>query len=239
MLNLIRKDFIAGMIFLLGVAIIIPFITSIAIAAMIDDFGGIIIGIFTFIIVALCIGASFIFIAIDTSFGTDMTYASLPVKRSTIVVARYVSSIIITLSGFCLVILVCLSLVHIFNLWDPAFRIILSSRGITSMISFLLVILTIMLPFVFKFGSGKGVIAALIIQIGIVLLVPLFEFIINALNDIWNFDIAYFYNLLHNILSWMMTLPAIYAYLFALSVVVILYVISIILSVRFYNRRDL
>lgn len=239
MLNLIRKDFIAGTMFLLGVAIIIPFITSIAIAAMIDDFGGIIIGIFTFIIVTMCIGASFIFIAIDTSFGTDMTYASLPLKRSTIILARYLSSIIITLSGFGLVILSCLSSAYIFNLSDPAFRIILSSRGIASMISFLLVIQSIMFPFVFKFGPGKGAIVALIIQIGIVLLVPLFEFIINALNDIWKFDIAYFYNLLHNILNWTMTLPAIYAYLFALGVVVILYVISIILSVRFYNRRDL
>jgi len=239
MLNLIRKDFIAGAMFLLGITLIVPFITTIAALVMTKDFGGIIIGIFTFIIVAMCIGASFIFIAVDTSFGTDMTYASLPVKRSTIVFARYVSSIIITLSGFCLVILSCLSLVYIFNLSDPAFRIILSSRGITSMISFLLVILTIMLPFVFKFGPSKGVIAALIIQIGIVLLVPLFEFFINALNDIWKLDIAYLYNLLHNILNWMMTLPAIYAYLLTLSIVVAFYFISIILSIRFYNKRDL
>lgn len=239
MLNLVRKDFIAGAIFLLGIAIIIPFMTSMGIAVMIKDFGGIIVGIFTFIIAAMCIGASFIFIAIDTSFGTEVTYASLPMKRSTIVVARYISSIIITMSGFCLVILVCLSLINIFNLSDPAFRLILSSRGITSMISFLLVILTIMLPFIFKFGPGKGVIAALILQISLVIISPLYNFLMNVLNDIWDFDIAYFYNLLHNILNWIMTLPAIYAYLFVISILLTCYVISIFLSIRFYNKRDL
>ncbi|MBI5021581.1 MAG: ABC-2 transporter permease [Ignavibacteriales bacterium] len=238
-LNLIRKDFIAGAIFLLGVAIVIPFIASIAIAAMIDDFGGIIIGIFTFIVTALCISASFIFIAIDTSFGTEMTYASLPVKRSSIIVARYMSSIIITLSGFGLVILACLSSVYIFNLSDPAFRLLLSPRGITSMISFLLFILTIMLPFVFKFGPGKGVIAALILQISLVIISPVYNFLMNVLNDIWDFDITYIYNLLHNFLNWIMTLPAIYAYLFVFGIVLTLYIISISLSIRFYNKRDL
>ncbi len=239
MLNLIRKDFIAGALFLLGAAILIPFLSSIAMAAMIDDFGGINMGIFTFIVIALCVGASFIFIAIDTSFKTEMTYASLPLKRSTIVFARYVSSIIITLTGFCLVILSCLTIVYLFYQNDPAFKIFLSSRGIISMISFLLIILAVILPFLFKFGPGKGVIAALIVQIGIVLLLPLSEFIINALNDIWNFDIAFFYKLLQEILIWMTALPAIYAYLFVCSIVVSLNAISIALSVRFYDRRDL
>ncbi len=239
MLNLIRKDFIAGALFLLGAAILIPFLSSIAMAAMIDDFGGINTGIFTFIVIALCVGASFIFIAIDTSFKTEMTYASLPLRRSTIVLARYVSSIIITLTGFCLVILSCLMLVYLFGQNDPVFQIFLSSRGITSMISLILIIVTIMLPFMFKFGPGKGVIAALIVQIGIVLFFPLSEFVINALKDIWNFDIAIFYKILKEILSRIAALPEIYGYLFVFSIVVTFNFISIVLSIRFYNRRDL
>ena len=239
MLNLIRKDFIAGALFLLGIAILIPFIATVAMAAMIDDFGGIDMGIYTLIVIALCVGASFIFITIDTSFKTEMTYASLPLKRSIIVLARYVSSIIITLTGFCLVILSCLTLVYLFDQNDPAFQILLSSRGITSMISLMLIIVTIMLPFMFKFGPRKGVIAAMIVQIGIVLFFPLSEFVINALNDIWNFDIAIFYKILEEILIRIAALPAIYAYFFVFSIVVTSNIISIVLSIRFYNRRDL
>jgi hypothetical protein len=239
MLNLIRKDFIAGALFLLGAAILIPFLSSIAMAAMIDDFGGINMGIFTFIVIALCVGASFIFIAIDTSFKTEMTHASLPLRRSTIVLARYVSSIIITLTGFSLVILSCLTAAYLFDQKDPAFQIFLSSRGITSMISLMFIIVTIMLPFMFKFGPGKGIIVALIVQIGIVLFFPLSEFVINALKNIWNFDIAIFYKILEEILIRIESLPEIYAYLFVFSIVVAFNVISIILSIRFYNMRVL
>ena len=239
MLNLLRKDFTAGAIFLLGVIIIIPFMSTIAMAAMIDDFGGINMSIFTLLIAGLCVGASFVFIAIDTSYKTDATYASLPVKRSTIIEARYISSIIITVSGFFLAVISCLSLIHIFKLSDPAFSIILDTRGIISMISFLLIILAFMLPFAFKFGPGKGAIAALVVQIGLILLAPLLGFIKNALSDIWNFDIMFFYRLLLQIQIWIAALPAIYAYLFIFSIVFMLIVISITLSVRFYNRRDL
>jgi hypothetical protein len=107
------------------------------------------------------------------------------------------------------------------------------------MISFLLVILAFMFPFTFKFGPGKGAIAALIVQIGVVLLVPLFGFIKNALSDVWNFDILFFYKLLLEILIWIAALPAIYAYLFTFSIVFMFTMVSIVLSVRCYNRRDL
>lgn len=62
MFNLIEKDFIAGWMFLIGVVLIIPFISMIAMWAMMDDFGGVIIGVFTFIVMALCIASSFTFL---------------------------------------------------------------------------------------------------------------------------------------------------------------------------------
>lgn len=239
MLNLIKKDFIAGWIFLLGIAILIPFITTMAIWAMMDDFGGLIIGVFTFITIGLCIASSFIFTGIDTASNADMIYASLPIKRSTIVYARYSSSMLITTTSFMLVILTCLSSVYIFNKADPAFELLLSLRGIISMITFLLLILSFILPFVFKFAFGKGITAALITQICFVISVPVFKFLMKALYGIWEFDITFFTKLLDDILKWIIELQAVYAYLLIFTIVSIIIFISIILSVRFYNRRDL
>ena len=96
MLNLIRKDFIACWMFLIGVVILIPFITLIAMWAMMDDFGGVIIGVLTFVVMILCIASSFIFMGVDSAFQAEMIYASLPIKRSKIVLASYLSSFMLT-----------------------------------------------------------------------------------------------------------------------------------------------
>jgi hypothetical protein len=96
-----------------------------------------------------------------------------------------------------------------------------------------------MFPFAFKFGSGKGAIVALIIQVSAIFLIPIFEFIKNALNDYWNFDVMFFYKLLREMLVRIADLSAVHAYLFIFSLVIISILISIALSVRYYDRRDL
>ncbi len=239
MLNLIRKDSIAGWMFLIGVIIIIPFITLIAMWAMMDDFGGVIISVFTFIVMALCIASSFIFLGVDNAYKADMIYASLPIRRSSIVLARYLSSFILTTGSFNLAVLSCLSMVYIFNETDPAFNIILSFRGIITMISFLFMILSFIFPFIFKFGIGKGVTAALISQISLMITVPMIKFAIKALQGILSFDFAFFNRMLHTAIRWIIGLTAFQAYLLIFGIVSLVILASIGLSVRFYNRMDL
>jgi len=239
MLNLIRKDFIAGWMFLIGVVILIPFITLIAMCAMMDDFGGVIIGVFTFIVMVLCIASSFIFLGVDNAYKAEMIYASLPIKRSKIVLARYLSSFILTAGSFSLAVLCCFSMVYIFNETDPAFNIILSFRGIISMISFLFMILSFIFPFIFKFGPGKGVTAALLTQISLMIAVPVIKFIFKALQGILAFDFAFFNRMLHSAIKWIVGLTAFQAYLFVFGLVFFVILVSIGLSVRFYNRMDL
>jgi hypothetical protein len=239
MLNLIRKDFIAGWMFLIGVVLIIPFITLIAMWAMMDDFGGVIIGVFTFIVMILCIASSFIFMGVDSAYQAEMIYASLPIKRSRIVFARYLSSFILTAGSFSLAVLSCFSMVYIFNETDPAFNIILSFRGIISMILFLFMILSFIFPFIFKFGIGKGVTAALIMQISLMIAVPLIKFVFKALQGILAFDFAFFNRMLHTAIKWIIGLTAFQAYVLIFGIVSLVILVSIGLSVRFYNRMDL
>lgn len=239
MLNLIRKDFISGWMFLIGVALVIPFITLVAMWAMMDDFGGVIIGVFTFLVMVLCIASSFIFFGVDNVYKAEMIYASLPIKRAKIVIARYLSSFILTTGSFSLAVLSCFSMVYIFNETDPAFKIILSFRGIIAMLSFLFMILSFIFPFIFKFGPGKGITAALITQIGLMIAVPVIKFVLKALQGILAFDFAFFNRMLHAVIKWIVGLSAFQAYALIFGIVALVIFVSIGLSVRFYNRMDL
>jgi ABC-type transport system involved in multi-copper enzyme maturation permease subunit len=239
MLNLIKKDFFAGYLFLLGVVIFAPFITWMEIWAMIDDFGGLILGIFTFITMLMCIASAFIFMAVDSSPNTDMIFASLPVKRSTIVAARYLTSYTLMLSCYLIIVLTCFSAVYLFNKSDQAFNILLSLRGLASMSLFLIFILSFILPFVFKYGSGKGFTTALITQIVLVIFIPIAKFVLNVLNGIFEFDIALFSRLLNSTLRWLIALPAYQAYILITLFIILIITISLKLSIRFYYKRDL
>jgi hypothetical protein len=239
MLNLIRKDFIAGWMFLIGVVFIIPFITLITMWAMMDDFGGVIIGVFTFIVMVLCIASSFIFLGVDNAYKAEMIYASLPIKRSRIVFARYLSSFILTIGSFSLAVLSCLSMVYIFNETDPAFNIILTFRGIISMLSLLFMVLSFIFPFIFKFGPGKGVTAALITQISLMIAIPVIKFVLKALQGILVFDFAMFNRMLHTAIKWIIGLTAFQAYVLIFGIVSLIIFASIGLSVRFYKGMDL
>jgi len=239
MFNLIKKDFIAGWMFLIGVVLIIPFITMIAMWAMMDDFGGVIIGIFTFIVMLLCIASSFIFLGVDTTYKAEMNYASLPIKRSKIVIARYLSSFILTTGSFSLAARSCFAMVYIFDHTDPAFKIILSFRGMISMISFLFMILCFIFPFIFKFGTGKGMTAALITQTSLMIAVPVIKFVLKALQGILAFDFAFFNRMLHAAIKWIIGLTAFQAYALIFGIVALVILVSIGLSVRFYKRMDL
>lgn len=225
--------------FLIGVVLIIPFITLIAMWAMMDDFGGVIIGVFTFLVMVLCIASSFIFLGVDNVYKAEMIYASLPIKRSRIVVARYLSSFMLTTGSFSLVVLSCFSMVYIFNETDPAFNIILSFRGIIAMISFLFMILSFIFPLIFKFGPGRGVIAALITQISLMIAVPAIKFVLKALQGILAFDFAFFNRMLHSVIKWIVGLTAFQAYLVIFGIVTLVILVSMGLSVRFYKRMDL
>lgn len=239
MFNLIKKDFIAGWMFLMGVVLIIPFITHIAMWAMMDDFGGVIIAVLTFIVMILCVASSFIFLGVDSAFNTEMIYASLPIKRSKIVLSRYTSSFMVTVGSFGLALLSCFSMVYIFNATDPAFQIILSFRGIVGMISILFISLSFIFPFIFKFGPGKGLTAAVIAQIILMVAVPVIRFALNALQGILDFDFAFFNRLLHSAITWIIGLTATQAYLLFIGIIGAVILTSIGLSVRFYNRMDL
>ena len=168
-----------------------------------------------------------------------MIYASLPVKRSTIVRARYGSAYLMTLIGFIIVLLACLGCIHILRKNDPAFSLYLSLRGSTALLSFLWLILSFMLPFTMRWGGSKGMTAALVTQISVFVILPVIKFLLSALSGMLEFDIGLFIRVLQVVLRWFIDLKAIYAYLLVLAIHLLVILFSMVLSVRFYDRRDL
>ena len=141
MFDLVKKDFIIGGIFLAVIAVVIPFLTVMSVVTMIDTFGGLVLGFFIPMIIVLCVGSSFIFIGIDAVYDADTIYASLPVKKSKIIYARYFTSFIMILFSFTLIALTSLVSLHLFHKTDPLLMLFFSIRGIIGTILFLFFIL--------------------------------------------------------------------------------------------------
>lgn len=238
MFDLIKKNFMIGWLFLIGIVLLIPFISSIAIWAMLDDFGGLIVGIFTLLTIGICIGSAFLFIGIDSAHNAEKIFVSLPIERSKIIISHYFSSFLMIIFSLSIVIFSCLSSIYIFDKPDPAFDILLSTRGIIGMVVFLFFILCFMLPFVFKFGSGKGMMVALFTQIGIALIWPILKFLFTAISGVFSFDLDFFNRLLQSTITWLLSLSVLKAYFLLFFIVVLVISLSISLSILFYKQRD-
>jgi hypothetical protein len=239
MFDLVKKDFIIAGIFLGVIAVVIPFLTMMAVLTMIDEFGGLVLGFFIPMIIVFCIGSSFIFLGIDESYKADTIYASLPVKLWKIVVARYFTSFIMIISSFALMALTSLVSLHLFQKTDPLLMLFFSIRGMMSTTLFLLLILTFYLPFLFKFGSSKGISAALLTQICLVLIIPTGKFVFKAVLGIFAFDLSFFSGLFGAIRDWVMGLRPDETYVLIFMLLVFATLVSMGLSVRFYKKRDL
>lgn len=239
MFDLVKKDFIIGGIFLAVIAVVIPFLTVMSVVTMIDTFGGLVLGFFIPMIIVICVGSSFIFIGIDAAFNADTIYASLPVKKSTIIYARYFTSFIMILFSFTLIAFTSLVSLHLFHKTDPLLMLFLSIRGIIGTILFLLFILIFYLPFIFKFGPGKGMSVALIAQIGLVLIVPVGKFTLKALQGVLAFDLVFFTGLFDAIRKWVMGLSTNGIYLFIFTLLLVLTLISMGLSTRLYKKKEI
>ena len=239
MLNLIRKDFIAGWMFVGIATLMIPFLTSLAIWAMMDDFGGIALGFITILTVLMCTASSLIFILVDTVSKTESTYAGLPLERTTIVLSRYAGSLILITYSLCLAV---------FTIWllsfgsggsDRAFAILLSLRGITGMYVFLILINSFLYPFILKYGTGRGAFIYFSAVIVLGLLDPLVGFLQNVLSGIILIDLSFIKNVFESTVGFIRFLPLTELYLLLFSVLISIISTSLLLSIKFYSKRDL
>jgi len=239
MLDLIKKDIIVGWIILLGITLLIPFITTMMIMAMIDDFGGLILGVFGLITFGLCIAGSFLFIGVDAAFEADRHFASLPLKRSKMVFARYASAWLSLSFNYGLVILSCLAAIWLFNQSDPLLDRILTWRGIIAPYLMLICIQAYMLPFIFKFSTSNGAFIAAGSQIVFLLIRPVYQLLNKLFPDIFSFDFTWLISKIQTAFRWTGELSTISVIAIICLFIIGFATLSLGISIRFFNRRDL
>ncbi|MFC1554220.1 ABC-2 transporter permease [candidate division KSB1 bacterium] len=239
MFKLIKKDFIAGRLFIIIIPLIMMFVSMISISLIYDKTGKMIIGIFALIALMISTVTSFLFFLVDAAYNAEQIYASLPIKRSKIVYAGFCTTAILALTGVC--IMICegyLTVYFLFNS-DPEYLKIFDLKILAAMVSFILIILSFFLPFVYSFGPGKGASVAGVFFIGLTLLKPVLSFSVNALNGIFKFDTEYLLSILKNIIDWLMGLKPVEAYLTLAGVLALFLLTSITISVWFFKKRDI
>lgn len=238
MLHLILKDFKSYWRYQLILAGFVFTFNMMLNAVMLIDDGGGILSVSIGGAVLFCSLSAFQFLLLDDKLEADMAFASLPVSRATIVRSRYVTSFT---QALCALLLVLLSLfpARALQQSDPVFDTILSPPGTIMIAIIVVVVLSISLPFYFKFGFDKGVWAAVTMQLSLMLLAALVDFVFNALKGRFHFDPAVAVELIRELVLWFRRSSGHQAYWILTAVVVGIVQASLRLSIRFYERRNL
>jgi len=239
MLNLIKKDITIAGIFMAVTAVVISFLTLMAVLTMLDNFGGLILGFYIPMVIILCGGASFLFMVIDEAFQADELYASLPIAKWKIIGARYISSSLMMLLSYCLIALVSYSAQLIEQKKDPILKLILSPEGMIGMILIMLLFLVYYFPFIIKFGLAKGMGIGLIALFCLFLIFPAGRFILKALRGVVHFDLSFFTTFFDAVRRWVTGLTGNETLLFMIAVFAGTTLLSLGLSIRFYKHKDI
>lgn len=182
----------------------------------------------------------------DEKYKTDTLYCSLPVKRSTIVLARYVSLLLTILPGIGLAVLFTFLLKEIWPMGFPP-----PPEGWTTMNWFsvlfpLALIFSIFFPLYFRFGYSKGVMLGFISTAVVgFLLMGLFYVMVSIKSGSWGLA-QYTEGKESPVLAFITGITGQAMGIFGkqnlliyLSLLMIpLVVVSILLSIKFYSKRE-
>jgi len=239
MIRLIKKDFSVGRYYILGIVVIIPFVTGVAIMAMISDYGRIFAGLLLLILIGLCTLSGFLFIAIDSDCDREALFVSLPLARSTLVIARYLSSFLLATCGLGIALLTVLIAITFFGIHDPVLKMMISGSGIVGLLSVILIGVSYGLPFFFKYSSGTSMFRAALFPLALVLALQLLYHAVIFLNGNRELDLSYLTDMLNGLRDWILGQGVISIWITPLIPLVIFISLSLLSSIRFYNKKEL
>ena len=237
--SLILKDLIGGWPYLIVITVMIPFLISISLFAMMDDFGGVALGFVTIITFLICKGSALISILVDSVYSADSTYLSLPINRKTLVLSKYFTALLLLSFSYTLIVLTIWFIYNLSGKLDSAFYVLLSLRGILVTLIILIISLLILLPFLISLGEGKGL-KYYILTLGIMVLAdPIIKFIINIISGIFSFDLLIFKVIFESILIGIKNLSAIELYSFLFLILAASFILSVLVSTKYFSKRDI
>lgn len=239
MKRLIKKDFISYWQLIAVMAFYVPFLTSIALWAMMDDFGGVAIWFITMLVAAMCIATSFIFIISEEHKNGNVFYSSLPVKRASIVLAKYISSLINLILSFLISVLTVWFVSGVSYQHDNAFDLMLKPEGIIVMFSFISLVLFYLLPYIIGFGPGRGFFISVFVTIIIALFEPFTNFLKSLSSGRIDLNFSFITGFLKSSFHFLKMLPDYQKYSLLIGVLIFAFFISLLISIKLFSKRDL
>ncbi|MBN1999999.1 ABC-2 transporter permease [candidate division KSB1 bacterium] len=238
MLNLIKKDWEIGAIYLPVIIVLIPFVCLMVIWTMMDNLG-FHMGIFIVLATVLILVSSFLFVGINSASQSDALFVSLPVPRYKIVIARYTSTLMLLAGVWLLVIMTCFAAVNVFAKSPEEMIFLLKPAGLAGLFLLPFLIIAVILPFFFRFDPGKGFIAFISFQIAFMLLVDILRYLQSVLKGSLHFDLFYLLSFIRDVLNWVLGLPAIIMYAFAILVPALFMFTSMVVSIFLFRTKEL
>lgn len=184
----------------------------------------------------------------ETKNNTDVLYISLPIRRQAIVFARYISAIIYIIGIFAYVIVYALILDKFVLQFQSAFIDKISTSSLLTILFLAVIIIALLLPVIYKFGSLVGITIGIFISVIVVsgfifgvekiILINKHVFVELNSNNISLFIILKDKNLLY-LLGQLINKFSSFLYIFILVfLMVIVIFISIKISVNIFNKKE-
>ncbi|MBN2414507.1 ABC-2 transporter permease [bacterium] len=239
MIQLIKNDLSTGRYYLIMVYLYILFLISAMITALVKDTGGMLAGIFLFVFIAVSGASGFIAPLVDSTGKGDVLRVSLPVRRYTLVLARYISSFIVAVAACMTGFAVIFTAVTLFHIDDPVLHLLLSVRGMTGLTAAVLLLISYGLPFWFKYAELNPIFRALVAP-GVLLLCIQGA---GQLRAVRNGALQRIMELLtlvqNNVRDWIFGMGVSHPLNTVLAVLCAIVLLSLGSSIVFYRKRDI
>jgi len=239
MIKLIKSDFSAGRYFVFSVFIYIPFIVSIMIMAMLDDFAGIVTSFFLLMLIALCTASGYVFSFNEALHNGEQLFASLPLTRTRLVLARYLSSLLLAGLAWFAGIGTMFAAVRIFDVHDPVLDILISSRGAVGLFSVIVILISYGLPFYYRYRHRNPILKAAMTPIIFFVVTELINQAASFQQGIWKFHLEYITSILNGIKGWIFGTGYSHPLMILGCTVCVAVILSLTASIRFFKKRDI
>lgn len=229
MINLVKKDFIVSKFYLFAV----PGVWAVhGLAAF---------GLNRYIPagILLSIAMPSIFVVLEAFYKSDTLHCSLPVRRSTVVHARYFSSFIMVTVGLILTLIFGAVFHNLLPKAGEDFQTLMTLQGILGFLLLVVLFLSFLLPFIFRFELFKGLVVAVSTVIIIVAILWGVECLISIKQGYEILKVPAFKGVIGIIRGWLNVLGTAIVNILMVCLMAVTVLISVKLSARFYTRRDL
>lgn len=239
MIQLIKNDISTGRYHLISFLLYIPFIVSIMIMAMIKDHGGILSGFFLFVFISFCSAAGFIPSMVDSTGNGDVLRVSMPVRRHTLVLARYAASFLAAMAACLTGFAVSFAAVAVFHIDDPVLRRLLHIRGMAGLTAAVLIFVSYGLPFWFRYAERNPIIKALFAPALLLLAFEGMNQLSIAPNSTLYRILEYLTTVLNKVRDWIFGSGISHPLITILVILGIITLFSLGSSIMFYRKRDI